>query len=71
MKETIELLRFALAAIWTELEKDDPNLSDCQDIADSALKITAGHAQPKDLTCHETGIASWTHYLQKKETSDA
>ncbi len=56
--EDIALLRHALACIWTELEKDEPNLEDCQQIADEALELTKKYAKAKKLSL-ETGLASW------------
>ena len=61
----ISLLRFALAAIWTELEKDNPNQEDCQKIFYEALELTkqfAGQCKPF-LSC-ETGLSSWKEYLE-------
>lgn len=65
----IDLLRMALAGIWTELEKDNPNLEDCQTIASEALLLTIEHASGKILS-GSTGLESWEEakerFLEKK-----
>ncbi len=60
----IQTLRFALASIWTELEKDQPSLEDCQRIADDALDLTKSHAEAKSLTSQGTGLEGWLEYKQ-------
>ncbi len=63
-RQTIDMLRFALAAAWTECEKDSPNLDDVQTIANEALAFTTLTGEHKNPANQETGLASWTQYLQ-------
>jgi hypothetical protein len=59
-KWCIHILRFALAAIWTECEGDDGTIENCQTIADEALNLTKQFASTgKDHTNQSTGIESW------------
>ena len=60
-----QALRFALAAIWTELEKDNPSEEDMRQIANEALELTKHHERPKDLTLDGTGLESWKQYREK------
>lgn len=62
----IDILRMALAAIWTEAEKDVPNIEHIQQIADEGLDITKHKAKPKDLSSSETGLASWKEFIEGK-----
>lgn len=68
-KETISLLRFALAAIWTQLEYADLSKDgtyEAQFIANEALQITLDSANPgKDLSDDSIGIESWNKRCQK------
>ncbi len=66
MSDPVDLLRFALAAICTELEKDNPSLEDCQQIADEALALTADCGIPrsgKRVDLDGQGLESWRQYL--------
>lgn len=56
---SIATLRWALACIWTELEKDEPNVYGCQDIANQALELSKEYAKPKDLTNDLNGVEAW------------
>ncbi len=58
----IEKLRFALACVWTELEKDNPNLAHCQIIIDEALAESVEFAVAKNLRNGETGLLAWRKY---------
>jgi hypothetical protein len=68
-KATISLLRFALAAIWTQLEHEynyHDEYDNIQFIASEALSITIENANPgKDLTDDSTGIDSWNKHCKK------
>ena len=68
--KTIKLLRFALAAVWTECERDQPEnsiISNCQIICDEALKITIEHAKAKTFGGIDgTGLESWREYIDIK-----
>ena len=63
--ESVRLLRFALAAIWTELERENPSLEDCQRIADEALDLTVVYCGSRGVS-DEVGLESWLEYLEKK-----
>lgn len=62
----IDVLRFALAAIWTECEKDQPNIEDVQKIADEALGLTKSFANGKNLS-NETGLESWEEFKTRRK----
>jgi hypothetical protein len=62
----IELLRFALASVSTELEKDNPNIEDIWKIVEEALVLTKNYASlGKDLTNQETGLLGWRIFIDK------
>lgn len=67
--KTIGLLRFALAAIWTNF--DTETVAECDkiehamQIADHALEITKHLARGKDLTLDGVGLESWKGFLAK------
>lgn len=65
MTDDVKLLRFALAAIWTELEKDAPNLGDCQLIANEALAMTLDEANGK-VPSDSTGLESWREHVRRR-----
>lgn len=60
----IEIARFALAAIDTELERDFPDEEAAQTIASEALELTRASARPgKDLRLDGYhGMESWREY---------
>jgi hypothetical protein len=58
----VDLLRHALAGIWTELGKDAPDLEGVRRLAGQALRMTAA-GRGKDLTLCEAGIEGWEEYL--------
>lgn len=63
-RNAIETLRTALAAIWTEGEKDNPCIEDMQKIATEALDATlifAKHKVPSDLV----GYDSWKVFFDR------
>jgi hypothetical protein len=62
-----ELLRFALAAVWTECDKDDPSLDDIMRIARESLHLSRGRARGRVLGGPDgTGLASWHECLAQK-----
>lgn len=67
---TIELLRCALAAIWTALEDESNPERECdaQGIATEALDHTIWFVmnKGKDITNDTRGRESWDYYLEKK-----
>ncbi len=60
MKETIDLLRFALAEIWCLVEYND-SLDRIWEISEEALNLTIEYARPKCLNGPET----WEEYKKK------
>jgi hypothetical protein len=66
-EKAIDVLRFALAAIWTEGEKDSPNLEDIAIIAGEALKFTYVFASPGKVPSNETGLESWVEFKQRRK----
>jgi hypothetical protein len=59
----VDLLRHALASVWTELEKDTPDLGGCQRVIDEALRMTP--ARPgKDVTHCGVGVEGWDEYME-------
>ncbi len=64
MDFNIKLLRMALASIWTELEKDNPNLEHCQFIADDALNMTVDTSKGKYVS-NENGLEGWLEFKEK------
>lgn len=65
--EAVRLLRFALASVWTECEKDVPNTEDLQRVASEALELTRDYAtKGKDLTNDGTGLDGWLQFLGKR-----
>ncbi len=65
--EAVQMLRHAVAAIWTELESDAGSPESAQTIADEALELTAQFAPAgKDLTNQEIGIESWRQFRAKR-----
>lgn len=56
----IDLLRYALASVWTECEKDAPEVDDIRRIVGEALALTEQFVRPgKDLTNGGTGLEGW------------
>lgn len=62
MKEPIDVLRYALAAVWTELENDQPNIEDCRTIINEAMGMTNTWCKGK-VPRNETGLESWREFL--------
>jgi hypothetical protein len=62
----VRALRFALAAVWTECEKDDSDFGDCQDIAEDALRRTARHGPPWKCQGGPQGVGKegWREYVE-------
>lgn len=65
MEKTIAMLRFALASIWTELERDDPDVYGCQGIADDALNMSVQYAPKGKVPSNLIGVEGWN---EKKTT---
>lgn len=69
-RECIDILRYALASVWTDLEyhiPEDMEVPDSWDIANQALRLTDDFApRGKDLTDDGTGYNGWKDYLKKK-----
>lgn len=64
--QAVDALRYALASIWTEIEKDSPSEEDVRQIVNEALEMTRHHTKAgKDLTLGETGLAGWDEYCKK------
>jgi hypothetical protein len=63
-RKTIELLRTALAAIWTECEKDQPNIEHVQIIATEAIDATIMFAKAK-VPSNDDGIDSWRRFFDQ------
>jgi len=65
-KQAIDLLRHALAAVWTAVEYEHENFAaDAWQIAEEALHITKEWATGK-VPSDTTGLESWKEYLQRK-----
>jgi hypothetical protein len=58
----VDLLRHALAAVWTELEKDLPDLKGVQRVVEQALRMTPSR-RGKELTLGAMGVAGWDEYV--------
>jgi hypothetical protein len=58
----VDLLRHALAGVWTELGKDAPDLEGVRRLAGQALRMTSAR-HGGDLTLCEAGVAGWDEYL--------
>jgi hypothetical protein len=65
--EAVAILRFAVSAIWTELDSDSGCCQSAQIIAGEALELTQQFEQKgKDLTNQDIGIHSWRKYREQK-----
>ena len=60
----INLLRFALAAIWTEAEEDNPNIEHIQQIVDEALEMTKEVERGK-VPSLSRGLESWIEFKER------
>jgi hypothetical protein len=58
----VDLLRHALAGVWTELGKDAPNLEGVRRLAEQALRMTPAR-RGKELTLGAMGVAGWDEYV--------
>lgn len=56
--EAINLLRHAMACIWTEFEKEDPDIDGIQRIANESLGRTKEFATGKVID-DKVGIDAW------------
>jgi hypothetical protein len=58
----VDLLRHALAGVWTELGKDAPDLGGVRRLAGQALRMTSAR-HGEDLTLSEMGVGGWDEYV--------
>lgn len=66
-EQQVELLRFALAAIWTEMERVrdyDNHTGNAQTIAEEALEATKDAAKAK-VPNDTIGYESWVEFKSK------
>lgn len=69
MDKDIALLRYALASILTELDRektDEEMMEDVATIAQEALDSTKQYRKGKDLTLDGIGIEGWRDYLARR-----
>jgi hypothetical protein len=66
-----DMLRFALASVWTELEYQDvPDLEGLWEVVERALSLSKPDRPGKRLDyCDLQGVAGWREYLVREGRS--